>query len=91
MHHHIENHGRCGSFYADVRFQLHDTIRLTAHQSDGGHIIERKTCNGKLCDPRRIDKIKEQIRQQAIVVKSRVNIFPHASSSPKVPDNPCQK
>ena len=51
MHHHIKNHGRSGAFYSYIGLQFHDAVWLATHQSDGSHVIKRKTCYREFVEP----------------------------------------
>ena len=51
VHHDIENDARRGAGSAEDGRKLHDAVGLTAHQTEGGGIVERETGDGQFEDP----------------------------------------
>ncbi len=47
MHHHIKNNRRCRLTASDIRSQLHNTVRLSPHQSHRSGIIQCKSGNSQ--------------------------------------------
>ena len=47
VHHHIEDNRRGGLAHSRIRLQLHDAVRLAAHQSTGRSIVECKPAHGQ--------------------------------------------